>query len=367
MKHTDIDPWCTDERRARFALAHLCDPADAVIDAFCARQGAPATLARLLGGGIPHRDREVYGLRWHRCDLDAEHDRATELGVRWVTRGEPEWPRGLDDVGVVAPHVLWVRGHANLASACDLSLAMVGARACTHYGADVARAWAAELAASGVTIVSGGAFGIDAAAHRGALAAGKTLLVTAGGIDSPYPRAHEGLFDAVVERGCVVSESPLGSSVRRARFLTRNRVIAAIARVTLVVEAAHRSGSLSTARHAAELGRTVVAVPGPVTSALSHGCHGLVIDRRAELVTGVRDVLSFLIGGQTPELSGTSGRLSAAQRTLLDALPDSGGANVDDLIVASGLSREQVECTIQELTSMMHVLGSGDSWSRHPG
>ncbi|MBM3668652.1 MAG: DNA-protecting protein DprA [Actinobacteria bacterium] len=364
MKETDITHWCSDDRRARFALAHICDPADALVDELCARQGAPATLARLLGGGIANRDREVYALRWTRCDLSSEHDRAEERGIRWLVRGDAEWPRGLDDVGVVAPHVLWVQGSAHLARACDLSLAMVGARACTHYGADVARAWAAELASSGVTIVSGGAFGIDASAHRGALATGNSILVTAAGIDSPYPRAHEGLFASVAERGCVVSESPLGSSVRRARFLTRNRVIAAMSRATLIVEAAHRSGSLNTARHAAEVGRQVLAVPGPVTSALSHGCHGLVIDRRAELVTGVRDVLSFLVDSVDARQASSGVHLSVPQRTLLDSLPESGGASVDDLIAASGMARHQVERTIRELATMARVLGTDATWSR---
>lgn len=362
-----MDHWCGDPRRAFFALAHLCDPADALIDSLCARHGAPLALARLLGGAIPNRDREVYALRWKRCELEYEHDRAEELGVRWLVRGDPEWPAGLSDVGVVAPHVLWVRGCADLARVCELSLAVVGARACTHYGADVARAWAVELASSGVTIVSGGAFGIDAAAHRGALSAGGTILVTAGGVDVPYPRAHEGLFDSVSARGCVVSESPLGSTVRRARFLTRNRLIAAMTRATLVVEATHRSGSLSTARHAAELGRPVLAVPGPVTSALSHGCHSLVVERRAELVTGVRDVLSFLVAGDDPRSSPGSVRLSPSQRTLLDSLPGSGGASIDDLVAASGLSRPRVERTIRELSAMARILGDDTTWSRRTG
>jgi DNA processing protein len=367
MKQSNIDHWCSDPRRARFALAHVCDPADTVVDSHCARQGAQSTLAHLLGGAIPNRDREVYALRWQRCELEYEHQRAEELGARWLVSGDPEWPHGLDDVGVVAPHVLWVQGNGHLARACALSLAIVGARACTHYGADVARAWASELASSGVSIVSGGAFGIDAAAHRGALSMGSTVLVTAGGIDSPYPRAHEGLFHHVLERGCVVSESPLGASVRRARFLTRNRVIAAIARATLVVEAAHRSGSLSTARHAAELGRPVLVVPGPVTSALSHGCHSLVIERRAELVTGVRDVLSFLISSDDSQTTPARAQLSPWQVTLLDSLPGSGGASVDDLVAASGLSRLQVERTIRELSAMARVLGGETTWSRRTG
>jgi DNA processing protein len=175
------------------------------------------------------------------------------------------------------------------------------------------------------------------------------------------------LFDAVAERGCVVSESPLGSTVRRARFLTRNRVIAAIARATLVVEAAHRSGSLSTARHAAEMGRPVLVVPGPVTSALSLGCHGLVIERRAELVTGVRDVLSFLIGGNEACPAPRNAQLSVWQRTLLDSLPESGTASVDDLVATSGMSRVQVERTIRELSAMARVFGSDAEWSRRTG
>lgn len=367
MRDADIDHWCADERRARFALAHVCDPADAIIDGHCSRHGAGATLARLVAGAIAHRDREVYALRWARCHLESELSRAQERGVRWLVRGDPEWPAGLDQVGVLAPHVIWVCGQAGLSRICNLSLALVGARACTHYGADVARSWAAELAASGVTVISGGAFGIDAAAHRGALATGRTVLITAGGVDVPYPRAHVGLFEAVMERGCVVSESPLGSAVRRARFLTRNRLIAAAARGTLIVEAAQRSGSLSTARHAAELGRPVLAVPGPVTSALSNGCHRLIVDRRAELVTSARDVLSLLVATDEPRTQEPWSHFSEEQRALLDALPQSRGATVDDLMVSSGLTRAQVERTIQELTNMARLFVDEGGRSRRPG
>lgn len=365
MRGSDLASWCVDDRRARFALAHVCDPSDAIVFAHCERHGAPATLARLVGGGIPHRDRDVYSLRWSRCDLTSEMLRADALGVRWLVPSDEEWPAGLDAVGLIPPHVIWVRGSGDVRTLCDFAIAIVGARACTHYGADVARAWAADLASSGLTIVSGGAFGIDVAAHSGALAAsGSTVLVTAGGVDVSYPRAHEGLFRAVIERGCVISESPLGATVRRARFLTRNRVIAALSRATLVVEAARRSGSLSTARYAAELGHPVLAVPGPVTSGLSQGCHHLITERRAELVTSVRDIMTLLTGGGHTDENFTG--MSVAHRALLDALPGSGSATLEDLVVASGLDRPQVEQAIRELTAMAQVLDGRGRWSRRP-
>jgi len=282
-----------------------------------------------------------------------------------VVKGDAEWPEGLDAVGLIPPHVIWVRGAAVVGEICDFAISIVGARACTHYGADVARAWAAELASSGMTIISGGAFGIDVAAHSGALAAhGATVLVTAGGVDVAYPRAHEGLMRAVADSGCVISESPLGSTVRRARFLTRNRLIAALGRATLIVEAARRSGSLSTARHAAEAGHPVLAVPGPVTSGLSQGCHHLITERRAELVASPRDILELLTADVAVEQEWTG--LSATHRALLDALPGSGSATLEDLIVASGLGRAEVERAIRELAAMSRVLSGEGSWSRHP-
>ena len=222
---------------------------------------------------------------------------------------------------------------------------MVGARACTRYGEMVSREWAAVLAGDKVAIVSGGAYGIDAAAHRGALAVdGITICVVAGGVDEIYPRGHEGLFTQIMERGALVSEAPLGETVRRRRFLTRNRLIAALASVTCVVEAAQRSGSSRTATYAAELNRQVFAVPGPVTSQCSVGTHRLIVDRIAMLATDVEDLRDALRPLRIPRAVSVTGKeLPIDMREVLDALPCSGrpGLTVAAAAIRCGLDERQ--------------------------
>jgi DNA processing protein len=172
---------------------------------------------------------------------------------------------------------------------------VAGARAATAYGKHAATCIAADLAGQGWAIVSGGADGIDAAAHHGTLTAGGvTIAVLACGPDAPYPRAHAGLLADIAVRGAVVSEYPPGRQPSRRRFLARNRIIAALARGTVIVEAAERSGTLATARHARDLARPLMAVPGPVTSAMSAGCHALIRDQRAACVTSATDTVAHM-------------------------------------------------------------------------
>jgi DNA processing protein len=175
-------------------------------------------------------------------------------------------------------------------------LAIVGARAATAYGTHVAAEIAADLASQDWAIISGAAYGIDAAAHGGALAvSGCTIAVLACGPDIAYPREHRRLLAAVAARGAVISEYPPGRRPDRMRFLTRNRIIAALALGgTIVVEAAARSGTLTTARHASDLGRPLIAVPGPVTSASSAGCHALIREQRATLITSAGDIITHV-------------------------------------------------------------------------
>ncbi len=203
------------------------------------------------------------------------------------------------------------------------SAGLVGSRAATQYGEHVTAELGYGLAQREVVIVSGGAYGIDAAAHRAALAAhGTTVLVSAGGLDRPYPPGNAQLFEAVAADGLLISESPPGCAPQRRRFLTRNRLIAALSTGVVVVEAAARSGATNTATHAAALGRPVMAVPGPVTSAMSVGCHALLQREKAVLVTSVEDVLAVVgsIGeGLTPTAVGRA-RRSSDLRSELDAL-----------------------------------------------
>ena len=200
--------------------------------------------------------------------------KAQNQGIRFVIPTDDEWPIQLNDLDTETPIGLWVRGDGGLAETVQNSIAVVGARACTTYGERVASELGTLASDHGDTVVSGAAFGIDAAAHRGALSAGgTTVAVLACGVDVAYPSAHQGLLDRIAQNGLVISEMPPGATPRKQYFLVRNRIIAALSKQTVVVEAALRSGALSTAHWAGDLGRTVWGVPGPITSASSAGVH----------------------------------------------------------------------------------------------
>lgn len=220
------------------------------------------------------------------------HEKIVASRGQFITPEEPLWPAQLNDL-VVPPIGLIVRGAIETLHLP--SLAIVGTRNPTNYGVRVAGDFAAGFVDREWAIISGGAYGIDAAAHRGALLAeGLTIAVLATGIDINYPAGHIRLFDEIAENGAIISEVMPGVTAIPARFLTRNRVIAALSRATLVVEAAFRSGSLRTARDAAELMRPVMAIPGPITSPTSEGCHRLIGERVAEVVTSVADAMEFV-------------------------------------------------------------------------
>jgi DNA processing protein len=224
-------------------------------------------------------------------------------GIRLVCPGDPEWPTQLDALGGARPYALWLRGEADLRYCCLRSVSVVGSRAATAYGAHVGTEMAASLGERGWTVVSGGAYGIDGCGHTGALAADAvTVAVLACGVDYAYPRGHHDLFAGIAAQGVLMSEWPPGRTPTRGRFLIRNRVIGALSRGTVVVEAGLRSGALNTARHARDLGRPVMAVPGPVTSDVSAGCHKMIRDWGAVCVTSAEDVIELLepLGGSPP-------------------------------------------------------------------
>ena len=283
------------DREAFIALAHCVEPGDAAAGRLLQDVGPVELVDRIRAGRTGLRHGEGLAARLAGGGLTGADDRAARCDARIVTRADREWPTQLEALGEQAPLALWVRGAADLRLLALRSVSIVGARACTAYGEEVARMWAAELASDAWTVLSGAAFGIDAAAHRGALSAGgPTVAVLAGGVDVPYPRAHTALLARIAEEGAVVSESPPGESVRRQRFLTRNRVIAALGRATLVVEAADRSGTTATARAASAMNRPVLAVPGPIFSPASAGCHRMIREGLAILVADVPDLLDML-------------------------------------------------------------------------
>ena len=276
---------------------------------------------------------------------------------RLITPEDDEWPglafasfRGApvrDRPQGRAPLVLWAIGPLRLDEVAERAAAIVGTRACTAYGDHVAADLSAGLAEHDVAIVSGGAYGIDGVAHRAALAAdGMTVAVLAGGVDVLYPAGHSALLHRVGATGLLVSEYPPRVRPARHRFLTRNRLVAALSGATVVVEAGIRSGAASTAAWARALGRVVCAVPGPVTSAASTGCH-VLLRAGAELVTRADEVREII--GRAGELAEEETRpsnpldaLTDTERQVYEALPGRGVRTTDEIAVASGLPADAI-------------------------
>ncbi len=359
------DAWVT--------LAHAVEPDDAMVAGLLGTMGPVEVVDRIRTGTTGLRHGEGLAARLEGFCVERARARAAGLGGRILTRSEAEWPAALIDLRDRMPMALWVVGTADLRLLSLRAVSIVGARACTAYGEAIARTWSMDLVSAGWAVVSGAAFGIDAAAHRGALAAGGlTVAVLAGGVDVPYPRAHAALLAAIADQGAVVSEVPPGQQVRRQRFLTRNRLIAAIGRSTVVVEAAERSGTTATARSAAAMLRPVLAVPGPVTSATSAGCHRMIQDGTAMLATEVTDVLAaadLSAGASTvaePTGSRTSARddLSPRESVVLDALPGRGWLDLPGLVRASGLATRDVLAAAALLAAAGWVTEGERGWRR---
>ena len=230
--------------------------------------------------------------RLNAVDLGLLEEQIEKSGAQFITPESANWPPSLNDLNA-APIGLVVKGDLSILS--ERSLAIVGTRNPTPYGVRIAGDFAAGFVDREWNIVSGGAYGIDSAAHKGALIAeGRTVAVLAAGIDVAYPAGNVRLFAEIAENGALVSEVLPGAHAIPSRFLTRNRIIAALSQATLVVEAAFRSGSLRTARDAAELMRPVMAIPGPISAPTSEGCHRLIGERAAEIVTSVTDAIELI-------------------------------------------------------------------------
>lgn len=377
-----LDQASADALLARVVWSHLVEPGDAVANVVIAALGAGPSLdllasAKAASGlsaairesgeeGVSGRQIAAGVKRWlprlDRAAIVQELAAAAGCGAQLVMPESSYWPAGLDDLGAHVPLLLWVRGDPALLGA--FSLAVVGARACTGYGTDVTAEFTGEACAAGVAIVSGAAYGIDAVAHRTALALETpTIAVLAGGVDRPYPRAHGSLLDRIVNAGAVCSEMAPGSAPTRWRFLQRNRVIAALARAILVTEAGPKSGSLNTAGHAAEIGRPLGAVPGPVTSATSLGCHRLIRDYGAALVSRgseLRELLGLsadaLMGeGAIEGASSVDAQEPALHRRVVDALPLRGSRTAAEVTRLAGISYEEAQAALAELELLGRV------------
>ncbi|MFI0139048.1 DNA-processing protein DprA [Streptomyces luteogriseus] len=361
-----------DELLGRVLLTRVLEPGDDVGGRWVREFGTREVVRRLREGGpaLPGAS----GKRWAGLLARAEAARpgrdlaaARDAGVRFVSPGDAEWPGQLDDLGDARPLGLWVRGRPSLRMWALKSVAVVGARACTEYGAHMAATLAAGLAEQGWVVVSGGAYGVDGAAHRGALGAGgATVAVLACGVDRPYPRGHTQLISRIAEQGLVIGELPPGDHPTPSRFILRNRVIAALTRGTVVVEAAHRSGSLVTARAAQRLGRHTMGVPGPATSGLSAGVHDL-LRGEAALVTDVADVVELVgdIGELAPDRRGPvlpRDLLEPAARQVLAALPGRGVARPDEIARSAQTAQDDAIARLYELRALGYVERHGDGW-----
>jgi len=390
---------------ASAGLLRVCEPPSGALAQFVQGQGPVAAWQAVLARRAPRAVVSATAARVDGVDpavlvtrAQAGLAAAGRVAARLIGPDDAEWPaaavssfagamaRGVRGAG--PPLALYVRGRP-LAGFPDRAVTMVGSRASSPYGTRVAGELAYELARSGLVVVSGAAFGIDTAAHRSALqvvrsSAGSqrsvTVAVLACGIDRAYPEANRDLLDVMVRSGSVVSEYPPGTVPARHRFLVRNRLIAAFGAGTVVVEAGRRSGTLSTAAAAGQLGRLVMAVPGPVTSAMSVGCHLLLSDRFAQLVTGADDVLAVLgrpgraaAGADDGAVPGEDPRhptdgLKPETARVYDAFPTRGSVSVQDLVVESGLPVAAVMGSLAVL--QMHALADQDGplWRRvRPG
>ncbi|MGK2855406.1 MAG: DNA-processing protein DprA [Microbacteriaceae bacterium] len=333
------DAW--PEAFARAAWSAIIEPGDGVAGLLVTRLGPVAALEAVVAqtpvAGLLRKLGETGAIsadlgaeqleaalaRWRPRLSSAEAvaglRRAAAVGARLLTPDSERWPLGLDDLGAHAPMALWYRGRDQALTGIDDAIALVGARAATGYGEHVAMEASAGLVDRGHAIVSGAAYGIDGMAHRAALAGrGNTLAFLAGGVDRFYPSGHDALLTRISREGAVLAELPCGAAPSKWRFLQRNRLIAAVSAATVVLEAGTRSGSLNTAGHAAALGRPVGAVPGPVTSAASAGCHRLLREFDAVCVTNAAEMSELVrpVGAQ-PELVGYR---DADQTRVLDAL-----------------------------------------------
>lgn len=361
------------DRAARLALSCVVDGGDLLVAEAVDRQGAPATWAQLAEGGFG----APLAQRAAAFDGDLAARRATTAGARFVVPDDAEWPEDLGDLRHCAavqrrggvPFGLWLRGPNQLPDLLNRSVAIVGSRAATSYGAGVATDLAAELAERGVTVVSGGAYGIDAAAHRGALAVGgPTLCVVANGVDMTYPPGNSGLFDAIAKDHLLVSELPPGAHPTRMRFLARNRLIAALSRGTVVVEAALRSGARNTASWAVECSRQLMAVPGPIHSTMSAAPHLMIRNGQAILVTSAAEVLELIseLGQHTVTVPHGASRptdeLDGVRLAVFEAVPARRRASVGAIAMSAGVSVPECLGHLGALEAAGLVDGTAVGW-----
>ncbi len=386
VSRTDLDREAIEERFARATWTGIAEPGDRVAGAVIASIGAPRALAAVLERWTAEKLVEQLGEQLgeqatvSREDAHKALDRwqprvnsgnalialrqSARIGVRLRVPADEHWPPGLSDLEAHRPIALWTRGTDGAFDSIGSSIALVGARAATGYGEHVTMEASAGLVDRGYTIVSGAAYGIDGMAHRAALASrGLTVAFLAGGVDRFYPAGHDALLNRIVETGVVISELPVGSSPTKWRFLQRNRLIAAASLATIVLEAGWRSGSLNTAGHAAALGRPIGAVPGPVTSAASAGCHRLIREFNATCVTSADDMAELApLEPHTPAPTEVGSGATSEEIRVLDALSTRAPRVVSDLAARAGLAPGQVSRVLGRLELEQTVRERESGW-----
>ena len=354
------------DRDARGVLTIASEPGDERVGALVVQHGAVEALARIAHGELRGAISDRVTRAVSNDDLSLAFSRLGDCAGRFITPEDASWPVQLDDLDLSAPLGLWCRGSGDVHNLATHSIAVVGARAATAYGERVASEVGSLAAESCVAVVSGAAYGIDAAAHRGVLASsGQTIAVLACGVDVAYPSAHQGLLERIAENGLIISEAPPGTKPHKRRFLVRNRIIAALSSSTLVVEAALRSGSLSTANWANALGRPVWGVPGPLSSATSAGVHLGIAQGEMNIVADLPKVLATV----KPEFAGVTQQLSAEELTIVQIL--AGGTQSTHEVIhqiqrSSGLpvSASSVLGTLTLLELQGYIAQTTAGWSK---
>ena len=391
----DLDREAIEERFARAAWSGIAEPGDGIAGEVVGALGAPAALAALIERVEPDvllgrlsstdlaLDDVVMALARWAPRLEARPTiialrQAARFGVRLRVPGDELWPVGLADLGPHGPMALWTRGSSDALAGLSRSLAIVGARAATGYGEHVTMEASAGLVDRGYAIVSGAAYGIDGMAHRAALAShGQTIAFLAGGVDRFYPSGHDALLTRIVEQGMVISELPCGSQPTRWRFLQRNRLIAATSLATIVIEAGWRSGSLNTAHHAMDVSKPVGAVPGPVTSAASAGCHRLIREGNALCVTNADEMAELAPlqdAGAEPLREATdsviravalaSASISPVNARVVDALSARAARDASNIASRSGLSIPDVRAELGRMQLDGTARESEKGWTK---
>ena len=366
------DPLSTD-RAARLALSCVVEGGDpAVAEVALVSGGAEAweqVTSGQFGDGLAQRAEQL--------DLNRVLSRAGRCRVRFVVPGDEEWPARLGDLRYCdevqrrggVPFGLWLRGPGHLARLVERSVAIVGSRAATQYGEGVATDLGAELAEAGFTVISGGAYGIDAAAHRGAMAVGgPTIAVLANGVDVDYPQGNGKIFDWIAEHGLIVSELAPGNHPTRLRFLARNRLIAALSVGTVVVEAALRSGARNTASWAVGCNRVLMAVPGSVESAMSAATHLMIRNGQATLVTTTAEVLELVSASGQAMLPIEHGptrvtdALDPERLAVYEAVPARRRVSAGEIALAAGVSVPTVLGQLAALEDAGLVVNEPEGW-----